>query len=191
MALLGGTDAFCHILQLFFQAHMRGMHLYRSSKYTISNSNSFLQLLQLFHVKYRRADQAFLEWWYLCMKSLLWTCWGRVNLKLVFFSFYCNNKKRIYSAMQHIHFSYELFLSDCCFLFMKVQCCIAREKFFHFPLSSRMKRLISNVDSFALPLNFCRKDGFYVPAKAKRWSLFKIVSRKTRVICIDQKTGEN
>ena len=93
MALLGGTDAFCHILQLFFQAHMRGMHLYRSSKYTISNSNSFLQLLQLFHVKYRSADQAFLEWWYLCMKSLLWTCWGRVNLKLVFFSFYCNNKK--------------------------------------------------------------------------------------------------
>ena len=110
------------------------MHLYRSSKYTISNSNSFLQLLQLFHVKYRSADQAFPEWWYLCMKSLLWTCWGRVKLKLVFFSFYCNNKiKRIYSALQHIRFSYELFLSDCCFLFMKVQCCIAREKFFHFP----------------------------------------------------------
>ena len=37
--------------------------------------------------------------------------------------------------MQHIRFSYELFLSDCCFLFMEIQCCIAREKFFHFPLS--------------------------------------------------------
>ena len=136
MAILGGTDAFCHIVLLYSFSRLACdsfVKVYNFKlKFIFATSATFPCKME------KRRSSILLEWRYLCMRSLLRTsrC-KRVKLKLGVFLLYSDCKKKcIFCTMQRIRFSlwtlsfWLLFL-----LFMKIQSCIAREKFFHFPLS--------------------------------------------------------